>query len=558
MLYDVCIIGGGQSGITTIKTFSDKNIICLEKSNSNGMFQNIKEKQYFEWSSSKYMSAFSDFPMKKDFPVWLTIEDYINYLKSYMKQFNLEKFIKYNCNVKKCKEFEMGWVVKYQNNDKTYELKCKKLIICTGLNQTPKYPDIISNFKGEVIHTQDIYYMHDYEWFNKFTDKKVFLIGGGESAFDIGHLVLNYTNQLYYTTKEYIEWFPKGLESEESMKRINKINNKCLNGVKNLINRLKGNTSNFASDIYLSYAEYSLPEPISYLFHEKSRDIFNVVLNINCNNCSHQNNNLCKINKTPDNLFLKYVTKRTDFLLDMYENKVKIVYYPTKIKNKTIETKEYNFETDIIICSTGYKKYFSFLDKDVYNGQFIKKMIPTNTHNIAFIGFARPTMGSIATIAEVQSWWVKSYFEGMNYTIRKPFFKYYDALDLSNNNINSLVNGCYYIKDLSKDLKIEPNMLYLFFTDFELFKNIFCSSCYTMIYRIHGQKSYNNSRELFLNNIPTKNETLELFDLRSLMIYLHIIYIIFIIILCWIISFITKIPYISIIFFIIFIYLSYW
>ena len=139
------------------------------------------------------------------------------------------------------------------------------------------------------------------------------------------------------------------------------------------------------------------------------------------------------------NLFLKYVTKRTDFLLDMYENKVKIVYYPTKIKNKSIETKELNFDVDIIICSTGYKKYFPFLDESIYNREFIKKMIPKNKNNIAFIGFARPTMGSIATIAEVQSWWVKSYFQGLSYKIRKPFFKYYDLLDLSNNNINIMI-----------------------------------------------------------------------------------------------------------------------
>jgi hypothetical protein len=446
----------------------------------------------------------------------------------------------------------MGWVVKYQNNDKTYELKCKKLIICTGLNQTPKYPDIISNFKGEILHTQDIYYMHEYEWFNKFTNKKVFLMGGGESAFDIGHLILNYTDKLYYTTKEYIEWYPKGVESKENNKRIEKINNECLNNV-NIINK---KFSDLPSDSYLSFLEYNLPEILSYIWHEYGRKIASYIVSINCNNCVHQNDNLCKINKTPNNLFLKYVTKRTDFLLDIYENKVKIVYYPTKIKNKTIETKELNFEADIIICSSGYKKYFPFLDESIYNRDFIKKMIPKNINNIAFIGFARPTMGSIASIAEVQSWWVKSYFEGMHYKIRKPFFRYYDVLDLSNNNINSLVNGCYYIKDLAKDLKIEPNMVYLFFTDFKLYKNILVSSCYSMIYRIHGKKTYSGSRDIFLDNIP-KYENLELFDYKTFFLYAHIIYILFLIILCWIISLFAKNIY-SIIIFILLIYLSYW
>jgi hypothetical protein len=555
-MYDVCIIGAGQSGLTTIKTFSDQNIICLEKSSSNGMFQNIKEKNYFEWSSSKYMSAFSDFPMT-DLPIWFTIQDYINYLKSYAKHFNLEKFIKYNSTVINCKEFEDGWIVKYENNSYEHEIKCKKLIICSGLNQTPKYPDIVNNFKGEILHTQDIYYMHEYEWFNKFTNKKVFLMGGGESAFDIGHLILNYTKDLYYTTKEYIEWFPKGNDNEKNIIRFEKINNKCLKNVGKIFDYYEYPTP---TDTQLLFVEYNLPEIISYIWHEYGRNMIKYVRNINCNNCIHQNDDLCKINKTPNNLFLKYVTKRTDFLLDIYENKVKIVYYPTKIKNKSIETKELNFDVDIIVCSSGYKKYFPFLDSSVYEGKFIKKIIPNNSNNIAFIGFARPTMGSIATIAEVQSWWVKSYFDGMKYKIRKPFFRYYDVLDLSNNNINSLVNGCYYMKDLAKDLKIEPNMVHLFFTDFKLFKNILFSSCYSMIYRIHGQKSYIGSNDFFINNIPKiENINFEnnLLHYNLLFLYAHVIYIVFLILLCWILSFFTKIS-ISFIIFIILIYLSYW
>jgi dimethylaniline monooxygenase (N-oxide forming) len=552
-MYDVCIIGAGQSGITTIKTFSDQNIICLEKTDSNGMFQNIKEKNYFEWSSSKYMSAFSDFPMSKEMPIWFTIQDYIDYLKSYMTHFDLEKFIKYNSTVINCKELQNkdGWSVKYKDSNKIdHDLKCKKLIICTGLNQTVKYPDIISGFKGQILHTQDIYYMYEYEWFNTFTNKKVFLIGGGESAFDIGHLILNYTNELYYTTKEYIEWFPKGAESKENMQRMQKINNKCLNNIKNI-----NETATYPTDTYLIYAEYNLPEILSYIWHEYGRYNTNTI--DYCNKCTHQHHELCKINKTPNNLFLKYVTKRTNFLLDIYENKVQIVYYPTKIENKTITTKELNFEVDLIICSTGYKKYFPFLDENIYNGEFIKKIIPKNANNIAFIGFARPTMGSIATIAEVQSWWVKSYFEGMKYKIRKPFFRYYDVLDLSNNNINSLINGCYYIKDLAKDIKIEPNMFYLFFTDFLLFKNLYFSSCYNMIYRIHGQKSYIGSRQLFLDNVPD-NKFEKFYDYKLLFMYTHIIYIIFIILLYWICYFITKNKIIPYFLFIFIIYLSYW
>ena len=62
-MYDVCIIGGGQSGLVTCKTMAEsgKSVIVLEKCNGCiGMFSTIKEKDLFKWSTSRYMSGFSD------------------------------------------------------------------------------------------------------------------------------------------------------------------------------------------------------------------------------------------------------------------------------------------------------------------------------------------------------------------------------------------------------------------------------------------------------------------------------------------------------------------
>lgn len=552
-MYDVCIIGGGQSGLTTCKTFSDKNIICLERSyDSIGMFSTIKEKDYFTWSTSRYMSGFSDFPISKDIPVWFTIQHYLDYLTSYMKHFDLEKFIKYNSNVINCfQNKNKEWVVTYQYFNSITELTCKKLIVCSGLNQHPKYPDL-DTFTGEIIHTDDVYKMDRFEWNSKFSNKRILIMGGGESAFDIGDLITKYASKTYFTTKEYIEWFFKGDESNENKKRINKIDDKCLNNLKPFFDNYDNPT-----DTGLSYIEYNLPEPISFLFHEYSRKIlFQMYNDFNCNKCIHQIKDLCKINKTPDSLFNKYVVKRTEFLLDIYEKKVKVVYYPTNITNNTIYTKDDIFDVDIIICSTGYKKYFPFLKESVYKDTYIKKMIPQNTDNIAFIGFARPTMSSIALIAEMQSWWVKLYFENtLQYKIRSTYFRYNDPLDLSNNNINTLVIGCYYIKDLAKDLKIEPHMLYLLFTDFELFNKILFGSCHPMIYRIHGNKSYTNAREVLINTLPVKDSHFVNMYKKVFFSLLHFIYLIFILCVTYIIT--KWIPYRKIWFIVIFILLIY-
>jgi len=540
-MYDVCIIGAGQSGLVSCKTFveSNKNVIVLEKCNGcSGMFSTIKEKDLFKWSTSRYMSGFSDFPIPKNFPVWFTIQNYIDYLESYKKHFDLGKYIQYNSFVKTCYQNEkQEWIVEYNDN----VIICKKLIVCAGLNQTPKLPDIVSNFTGEILHTQQIYNMSKEQWKNKFSGKRILLLGGAESAYDIGHLLVKHTDQLFYSTKNYTEWFPKGNEEPELIQRMRDMNNKCVHELYKLTDKTIG----FAipTDTQLIYPEYSLPGPISQLWHEYGRTIIQrgSGMDPSCGKCSHQNKKLCDINETPDNLFKKYVVKRTEFMLDIHDNKVEIVYYPDKIEGKTVYTKEKAIEQiDIIVCATGFKKYFPFLHEDVWNSEQIKKMVPVKYKNIAFVGYARPTMGSIAAVAEMQNWWLEKYFfdHSFTYKIHKPWFRTVDPLDLKNDHINTVVIGCYYIKDLARDLHIEPNMFYLFITDFELFMRIYTGSCHPMMYRIHGYKSYDDSRQVLLDTyIEIKERKAYEWMYIALHLSFHLLFIVFLILIAFIFSY---------------------
>lgn len=538
-MYDVCIIGGGQSGLVTCKTMTEtgKSVILLEKCNNCiGMFSTIKEKNMFKWSTSRYMSGFSDFPIPKTVPTWFTIQDYLNYLESYVKHFELNKYIKYNSNVNKCYQNQKEeWVVEY-NNEK---LVCKKLIVCTGLNQTPKFPEIVKDFTGEIIHTEQVYRnMYKEDWRNKFQGKRILLLGSAESAYDIGHVIVQYSDQVYYSTKNYTEWFPKGGEEPEIMDRLRKTNNKCISDFYN-----KNPTSlNIPTDTELNTVEYSLPEPISHMWHEYGRTIILLGNKMDCAKCIHQNSELCNINETPDSLFKKYVVKRTEFMLDIHDKKANIVFYPDKIEGKTVYTKEKTIENvDIIVCATGFKKHFPFLEDDVWKGEHIKKMVPQKYTNIAFIGYARPTMGSIAAIAEMQSWWIEKYFfdETFSYKNRKTWFRTIDPLNLKNDHINTIVIGCYYIKDLAKDLKIEPNMFYLLFTDFELFLRIYRGSCHPMMYRIHGYKSNDNSRQILMDTyIETEKKSLFYF---LFFVMLHLLFIVFLTLVAYILSYVVYV-----------------
>ena len=173
-------------------------------------------------------------------------------------------------------------------------------------------------------------------------------------------------------------------------------------------------------------------------------------------------------------------------------------------------------------------------------------MIPVNSSNIAFIGYARPTMGSIASIAEMQSWWIESYFSNnLSYSIRYTTFRFKDVLNIENDHINTIVIGCYYLKDLAKDLKLEPNMIYLFFTDFELFKKIYTGSCHPMIYRISGDKYYSGARDLLIKTFPDFNTEKSIIE-KAYFGMFCVFHIIFIIFLFFISYFITNIIFLII------------
>ena len=98
------------------------------------------------------------------------------------------------------------------------------------------------------------------------------------------------------------------------------------------------------------------------------------------------------------------------------------------------------------------------------------------------------------------------------------------------------------VKDLAKDLNIEPNMVWLLFTDFELFLNIYTGSCHPMVYRIHGYKSYNNSRQVLLNTFINIHKR-KLFEWKYLLLHFtfHLIFIAFLTLIAFLLSYFVYI-----------------
>ncbi|MHA7058204.1 flavin-containing monooxygenase [Aquimarina sp. M1] len=187
-----CIIGAGPSGITALKNLKDKNLkvvvydrnqevsgnwIYSEKSSHSSVFETT------HIISSKTLSQCEDFTFD-DFDV--TVADYPfhdelrRYFQAYAKHFELYPYIQFGSVVTHCKRINRReWHISIIQNRKEVKEIFTDLVVCNEHHSVPRIPEYPGHFSGGFIHS------HMYKKAALFADKKVLVIGGGNSACDV-------------------------------------------------------------------------------------------------------------------------------------------------------------------------------------------------------------------------------------------------------------------------------------------------------------------------------------------------------------------------------------
>jgi cation diffusion facilitator CzcD-associated flavoprotein CzcO len=178
------IIGAGPSGLSCAKVFSDMGISFqgYEASEFVGglwNFNNPKSALYpnVHVISSKKRLEFKHFPMsdiKEDYPHHSKV---YKYLKQYATHYNLDKHFRFNTSIKRLERLQSGeWEIELDNGEKQIYTG---VIIASGVYSSPNLPKFEGEFLGKIIHSGSI---KNYE---SFRDKRVLIIGGGNSGCDI-------------------------------------------------------------------------------------------------------------------------------------------------------------------------------------------------------------------------------------------------------------------------------------------------------------------------------------------------------------------------------------
>jgi hypothetical protein len=206
----VCIIGAGSSGLAAAKTFAERGIPfdCLEREADIGGLWNettgtgVVYDSTFLVSSRKY-TGFEDFPIPEEYPTYPSHRETLAYLRAYAIHFGILDHIQLNTTVERAEKIEDGWRVQVAGEGRPRFYRA--LVIANGHHHEPRIPHIPGQFAGEILHSSE------YRTLRQLADKRVVVVGAGNSAADIVVDAAAISRRIYLSMRRGTFFVPKFL-----------------------------------------------------------------------------------------------------------------------------------------------------------------------------------------------------------------------------------------------------------------------------------------------------------------------------------------------------------
>ncbi len=294
----------------------------------------------------------SDYPSHKEL---------LNYFNGYADHFDIKKLIKFGTEVVSCNQRENNtWQVEWKkinSNETTVDI-FDALVVCNGHHHKPRYPEYPGEFSGELIHS------HDFKSAEPYRDKRVLVIGGGNSACDVAVETARISKSTAISWRRGYYLIPK-----------------FMYGLPVDVFALK-------SRLLPAFLREPFTRMMLQIFQGKNEDI--------------------GLQKPDQSLFETHPTVNSELYYAVRHGKVRPHKEIERFEGNTVhfidgEKGEY----DVIIACTGFKIKHTFFEKDFINYEegkvpLLHRMIPAEITNLYFIGLFQP-LGCIWPGAELQS-----------------------------------------------------------------------------------------------------------------------------------------------------------
>jgi cation diffusion facilitator CzcD-associated flavoprotein CzcO len=388
----IAVVGAGSSGLVTLKYLLDAyptmDVVCFEKSHSvRGCWGD--QRPDFVSTSTKYTTQFScfrkwapDVALTRNFEEFYRGSEFGDYLEAFATHFKLTDRIRFGVDLRHLEWIEGAWSLLLAENGKEERATFDAVFLCTGLvNQRAQShaSTVPSTDKHEGVR-----------------DATVVVVGGGESAADVARYLAmpEYNNTVFLSLRSGIRVSPRyhpirGVPSDFLRNRL------LLSFSKSVRNRIGEGFVTF---------RIRFDSVLARLFPTRSDG-------------SHLDRAAQARRRTWDlklkasakgQLFNVFHNKGDDFLDAVADKRLQIIGPPTN--SQCTDYFDFDQKTtlhlspDMLVHSTGYRSQLGDLSggmirlKDFYHG-----CVHTDAQNLFLVGFARPIIGNIPSISEMQA-----------------------------------------------------------------------------------------------------------------------------------------------------------
>jgi dimethylaniline monooxygenase (N-oxide forming) len=374
---EICVIGAGSSGVTVAKALHQRGVAfdCFEKgSDIGGMWRYENDSGLSSAYASLHIDTsrdnlgYSDFPIPKSMPDFLSHAQFLKYLESYADHFGIRKLVTFKTAVEAVKPVPNGrWNVHLSTGEvRTYN----KVIIANGHLWDPRTPAFPGEFSGDAIHS------HYYRTAAPFEDKSVLVVGLGNSAVDIAVDLARRARSVTMSTRRSAWIMPKYLMGYP-------------------VDRWSG---------FLS-KRLHLPTRVT-------RKIMSRLIRLGVGDQRRFG-----LKRPEHPMWREHATLSQELLPYLGHGWISIKPNVSRLNGKEIAFEDGSREIfDAIIYATGYKTAFPFLDESTLNSykdttHLYRRMISIKHPGLIFAGLVQPA-GPTIPLVEIQGRWLAAVLSG--------------------------------------------------------------------------------------------------------------------------------------------------
>jgi len=197
------IIGAGFIGLAIAQALKAANLPYDQVDASDNIGGNWHHGVYTTAHiiSSRKITQFTHFPMPENYPDFPSAQQMRDYLWSFADHFDLRSHIQLNSTVIDVRPIvDNHWLVTFANQEQRIY---RGILLCNGHHWQRRLPTFEGQFQGEIIHSKD--YKHP----DQLNNKRVLVIGGGNSACDIASEAGRVAVKSVLSLREPVWFIPK-------------------------------------------------------------------------------------------------------------------------------------------------------------------------------------------------------------------------------------------------------------------------------------------------------------------------------------------------------------